>query len=153
MLTGGHVGVHPPGALGVGLFWHMQAECLVGMSDDGITEILKEAGRLRLEQHGQQQIVPIRGRIFANLLEADAKKALPELLLVCCNPNQLGAFTGEVTGFLESLAGRGLLDSPDQVRFHMPILLILPNGVLFESTFNEFQSQLNESVLMDRLPG
>ncbi|MDP6987456.1 MAG: AMP-binding protein, partial [Phycisphaerales bacterium] len=153
MLIGGQLGIHPPGALGVGFFVHMQAECLIGMSGDGITEILKEAGRLRLEQHGQQQIVPIRGRIFANLLEADAKKSLPELLLVCCNPNQLGAFTGEVTGFLESLAGRGLLDSPEQVRAHVPILLILPNGVLFESTFGEFQSQLNEAVLMDRLPG
>ncbi|HJO16434.1 MAG TPA: DUF2889 domain-containing protein, partial [Phycisphaerales bacterium] len=153
MLIGGQVGIHPPGALGVGFFVHMQAECLVGMSGDGITEILKEAGQLRLEQHGQQQIVPLRGRVFANLLEADAKKALPELLLVCCNPNQLGPFTGEVTGFLESLAGRGLLDSPEQVRHHVPILLILPNGVLFESTFNEFRSQLNESVLMDRLPG
>ena len=153
MLIGGQVGIHPPGALGVGFFVHMQAECLVGMSGDGITEILKEAGQLRLEQHGQQQIVPLRGRVFANLLEADAKKALPELLLVCCNPNQLGPFTGEVTGFLENLAGRGLLDSPEQVRHHVPILLILPNGVLFESTFNEFRSQLNESVLMDRLPG
>jgi long-subunit acyl-CoA synthetase (AMP-forming) len=153
VLIDGHLGIHPPGALGVGFFVHMQAECLLGMSGDGITEILKEAGRLRLEQHGQQQIVPLRDRVFANLLEADAKKTLPELLLVCCNPNQLGTFTGEVTGFLESLAGRGLLDSPEQVRLHVPILLILPNGVLFESTFNEFQSQLNESVLMDRLAG
>lgn len=153
MLTGGHLGVHPPGALGVGFFVHMQAECLVGISGDGITEMLKDAGRLRLEQHGQQQIVSIRGRIFANLLETDAKKALPELLLVCCNPNQLATFTGEVTGFLESLAQRGMLDSPEQVRTHLPILLILPNGVLFESTFAEFQSQLNESILMDRLPG
>ncbi|MDP6602483.1 MAG: AMP-binding protein [Phycisphaerales bacterium] len=132
---------------------HTHAECLVGMSRDGITETLKEAGRLRLEHNGQQQIVSIHGRIFANLLEADAKKLLPELLLVCCNPNQLGAFTGEVTSFLENSARRGLLDSPEQVRHHMPILLILPNGVLFESTFSEFQSQLNEAILMERLPG
>ncbi len=153
MLTHGHLGVHPPGALGVGFFWHMNAECLIGMSGDGITEVLKDAGRLRLEEHGQQQVVPIRGRIFANLLEADAKRALPELLLVCCNPNQLSQFTGEVTKFLESLAGRGLLQDPAQVREHMPILLILPNGVLFESALAEFQAQLTESMLMDRLPG
>ncbi len=153
MLIPGHVGVHPPGALGVGFFWHMGAECLIGMNGDGITEILKDVGRIRLEEHGQQQVVPIRGRIFANMLEADAKRLLPELLLVCCNPNQLSKFTGEVTKFLESLADRGMLQDPAQVREHMPILLILPNGVLFESAFSEFQAQLTESMLMDRLPG
>ncbi len=153
MLIDGNVGVHPPGALGVGFFSHMQAECFVGRSGDGITDSIKEVGQLRLEVDGQQQIVPLRGRIFTNLLEADARDALPELLLVCCNPDQLGAFFGEVVGFLENMAGRGLLRSPDRVQHHLPILLILPNGVLFESTFNRFQSQLNESVLLDRLPG
>ncbi|MHC5022868.1 MAG: hypothetical protein ACYTGG_02995, partial [Planctomycetota bacterium] len=153
MLIPGQLGVHPPGSLGVGFFVHAQAECLLGVRDDGITDFLKDAGYMRLEVEGNQRVVPLGGRIYANLLEADAKEALPELLLVCCNPNQLAGFTGEVTRFLEGLAERGRLGSPRDVRDGLPILLILPNGVLFESTVNDFQDQINESILMDRLPG
>ncbi len=41
MLTLGHLGVHPPGALGVAFFVHAKGECLVGQSGDGITEVLE----------------------------------------------------------------------------------------------------------------
>ena len=153
MLITGQLGVHPPGALGVGFFVHARAENLIGRSGDGITEHLKEAGCVSIEDGDEQRVVPLGGRIHANLLEADAKDALPELLLVCCNPNQLAEFTGEMTRFLESLAERGRLSTPRAVREGMPILLILPNGVLFESTVNAFRDQTNESILMDRLPG
>ena len=153
MLMPGQLGVHPPGALGVAFFVHAQAESLVGRHGDGITEHLKDAGCLCLEEEGEQRVVPLGGRIFANLLEADVKDALPELLLVCCNPAQLDGFTGEMTRFLESLAERGRLSSPLAVRRGMPILLILPNGVLFESTVKGFREQINESQLMGRLPG
>jgi long-subunit acyl-CoA synthetase (AMP-forming) len=132
---------------------HARAESLIGMSGDGITELLMDAGCLYLEEQGEPRVVPLGGRVYANLLEADAKDALPELLFVCCNPNQLAGFTGEVTRFLENLAERGQLSSPGDVRDRMSILLILPNGVLFESTVNDFQDQINESILMDRLPG
>jgi long-subunit acyl-CoA synthetase (AMP-forming) len=152
MLISGQLGVHPPGALGVGFFMHARADSLIGTSSDGITEALSEAGCLLLEEQGEQRMVPLRGRIYANLMEADAKGALPELLLVCCNPNQLAGFTGEVTRFLESLAERDLLGSPRAVREVMPIMLVLPNGVLHESAVNDFREQIEESILMDRLP-
>ena len=147
MLISGHLGIHPPGALGIGFFVHARGECIIGMGGDGITETLEEVGCLRLEEAGAERVVPLRGRIYANLLEAEAKGALPELLFVCCNPNQLAAFTGEVTRFLESLAERGRLRGPGDVQASMPILLILPNGVLFESAASDFRDQVNESLL------
>ncbi|NOG53705.1 MAG: AMP-binding protein [Planctomycetes bacterium] len=153
MLNKGELGVHPPGALGVGFFIHATADCFIGRTGDGITEPLKAAGAMRLQQDGKLRTVSLKKRIFTNLLEADALKRLPELLFVCCNPNQLGDFTGELTRFLENLCERGRLQSIDDVRTQVPILLVLPNGILAEQTVQTFTEQLHEALLMDRLPG
>ncbi len=152
MLHDGELGIHPPGALGVGFYVHAQAECFVGRTDDGITDLLKKAGLIHLTDGGQARTIALRGRIFSNLLEADALEHMPELLFVCCNPDQLGALTLEVTRFIENLAERGRLKSVDDIRRAVPILLILPNGILSEQTFNTYEEQLHESLLMGRLP-
>ena len=49
MLQEGELGVHPPGALGVGFFIHAGAESFVGRGGDGITQPLKEVGALKLQ--------------------------------------------------------------------------------------------------------
>jgi len=152
-LRSGELGVHPPGALGVAFFVHAGAERFIGRSGDGITGLLKEAGALKLVDGDALRMVPLRGKIAANLLEADAREQMPELLLVCCNPDQLGDFTAEVVRFLESLAERGRLRSADDVRGNVPILLLPPNGVLFEEALRIFDEQLHASLLMERLPG
>lgn len=153
MLQRGQLGIHPPGALGVAFFVHASADCFIGRGGDGITDSLKEAGTIRLEDHGTFRSVPLADRIFSNLLEADALNRMPEVLFVCCNPNQLGLFTGELTRFLESLAQRGHVRSVDELRQRVPILLIPPNGILAEQTMQTYEEQLRESMLMDRLPG
>jgi long-subunit acyl-CoA synthetase (AMP-forming) len=153
MLSEGQLGVHPPGALGVAFFVHAGAECFIGRGGDGITEPLKKAGALNLDDQGKVRNLSLKDRIFANLLEADARGRLPELLLVCCNPDQLGLFTGELTRFLENLAARGRLRSRADIRSEVPILLVLPNGILWEQTVRTYQEQLQESILMQRLPG
>ena len=153
MLHDGQLGVHPPGALGVAFFIHAGAECFIGRGGDGITQPLKEIGALNLDDHRRLRSIPLRGRIFANLLEADALDHMPELLLVCCNPDQLGLFTKELTRFLENLAERQRLRSKDDILREVPILLILPNGILSERTLNTYDEQLHESILMQRLAG
>ncbi len=153
MLHEGQLGIHPPGALGVGFFVHAQAECFIGRSGDGITEPLKKAGALNILDSGKVRSVSLRNRIFANLLEADALDHMPELLFVCCNPNQLDTLTGEMTRFIENLAERGRLSSADDVARNVPILLVLPNGILSEQIVRTYEEQLHESLLMQRLPG
>jgi long-subunit acyl-CoA synthetase (AMP-forming) len=153
MLHDGELGVHPPGALGVAFFVHAQAECFIGRGGDGITQPLKDLGTLNLDDDGTLRSIPLRGRIFANLLEADALDRMPELLLVCCNPDQLGLLTGELTRFLENLCERERLKSLDDVRREVPILLILPNGILAEQVISTYTEQLHEATLMQRLSG
>lgn len=153
MLHEGELGIQPPGALGVAFFVHANAECFIGRGDDGITQPLKIAGALKLLEGGKQRSVSLEGRIFANLLEADAMNRMPELLFVCCNPNQLALVTHDLTRFLENLAERNRMSSMEDIHRHVPILLILPNGILAEQTVRTYAEQINESMLMGRLPG
>jgi len=153
MLHTGELGIHPPGALGVAFFMHAGAECFIGRGGDGITQPLKKIGGMNLLDDGRRRAIPLEGRIFANLLEADALGRMPELLFVCCNPNQLSLWTEELTRFLENLAERDHLKSLEDIRNRVPILLVLPNGVLMEQTVASYEEQINESLLMQRLPG
>lgn len=153
MTRTGQLGVHPPGALGVAFFVHARAECFVGRGGDGVSDPLKRAGALKLDDHGLLRMVPLRGRIFSNLLEAETQGQLPELLLICCDPNQLAAFTLDLVRFLENLAERGRLRSVEDVRVGVPILLLMPNGILAEQTVATFEEQLRESRVMGRLAG
>ena len=131
---------------------HAGAECFIGLRDDGITQPLKESGALNVDDGGILRSIPLGGRIFANLLEVDALDRMPELLLVCCNPDQLRLFTAEITRYLENLAERGRLGSIEDARREVPILLILPNGILSEQTVETYEEQLHESILLQRLP-
>lgn len=153
MLCEGQIGVHPPGALGVAFFVHARAECFIGRGRRGITQQLMKAGRLLLDDGLRQKSVSLKGRIFANLLEADALDRTPELLLVCCNPDQLVEVTQDLARFLESLCERGRLKSVEDVTRNVPILCVLPNGILAEQMLQVYAEQLNESRLMGRLPG
>jgi len=151
-IRSGELGVHPPGALGVAFFIHSGAERFIGRGGDGVTQGLKELGSLKLLDGGLLRSVPLKDRIFANLLEADARDRMPESLFVCCNPDQLRAWTGEVVRFLENLAERGRLRSVEDVRRNVPIMLVLPNGILADQTVQTYDEQLHSAVLMQRLP-
>lgn len=153
VLSEGKLGVHPPGALGVAFYVHTNADCFVGRHGDGITQTLIDAGSMLLDDHGAVRALSLRGRIFANLLEADAHGVMPELLLVCCNPSQVELFTADLTRFLENLVGRGRLRSVEDVRRSVPILVVLPNGIMAERMHRIYSEQIEQARLLDRLPG
>jgi hypothetical protein len=139
--------------LGVAFFVHAGASAFIGRGGAGITQALKEAGSLKLLDKGTMRTLSLRDRIYANLLEAEARERSPELLLVCCNPDQLVGFTAEIVRFLENLAERGHLRSAGDVGERVPILLLLPNGVLSEQALSQYDEQLQASALLGRLPG
>jgi len=153
MLNRGELGIHPPGALGVGFFVHARAESLIGRAGGGITMTLRELGVLHLLQDGRERFISLKDRVFANFLEAEARDRLPELVLICCNPIQLKLITGELVRFLESLAERQCLRNVSDIHNRVPIFLIMPNGIVVERTVEEYAEQLRESVLLERMPG
>ncbi len=152
MLNRGEIGVHPPGSLGVAFLWHTKAECFIGRGGGGITRQLKAKRSLLIEDNGEVHTLGLKGRIFSNLLEAETLNGVPELQMVCCNPAQLSSATLHVTKFLEHLAEQERLRTPQDVRENLPILLMLPNGIIFEEMMQTFRNQIRESVLPGRLP-
>lgn len=153
MLNPGQLGVHPPGALGVAMFVHAKAECLIGCAGDGITDLLRQQGGFKLEERGEVRTIPLKGRIFCNLLEAEAHHATPEVLIICCNPSQLQTLAADVINFIAAQIERGDIKHLEDVARHVPILLVLPNGILSDQFEQTYRGQLNEAALMDRLPG
>ena len=152
MLAHGKLGIHPPGALGVAFFLHANADCFVGRSGSKSTETLHNNGTLRYLESDVMRTVDVKNRVFSNPLDADARNALPELLFLCSTPNQLSEFTLEIIHYLENLSTRGHMKSVQDIRDHVPIILILPNGICTEQLISDASDQLNESILMGRLP-
>ncbi|VAX41002.1 hypothetical protein MNBD_PLANCTO03-1566, partial [hydrothermal vent metagenome] len=116
------------------------------------TRLLKESRSLFVEERGEVHTLRLEGRIFANLLEAEAIHGVPELQMICCNPGQLGPVTLHITRFLEHLAEQGHLQNADDIRENLPIMLVLPNGIIFEQMMQTFMDQIRESALLGRLP-
>ena len=152
MLATGKLGIHPPGALGVAFYLHANADCFVGRSSSKSTEVLHKNGILRYLEGDVMRTIDIQERVFTNPLDADARGGLPELLLLCSTPDQLSEFTQEITNFLENLSSRGHMKSVQDVRDYVPIILVLPNGICTERMISDASDQLNESILMGRLP-
>ncbi len=152
MLATGKLGIHPPGALGVAFYLHANADCFVGRSGSKSTEVLHKNGILRYLDGDVMRTVDIQDRVFTNPLDADSRGKLPELLFLCSTPDQLAEFTLEIIHYLENLSSRGHMQSVQDVRDYVPIVLILPNGICTERMISEASDQLNESRLMGRLP-
>ncbi|MDP6542292.1 MAG: DUF2889 domain-containing protein, partial [Phycisphaerales bacterium] len=152
MLASGKLGIHPPGALGVAFYLHASADCFVGRSGSRSTELLHKNGILRYLDGDVMRTIDIQDRVFTNPLDADSRGALPELMFLCSTPDQLGEFTLEIIHYLENLSSRGHMQSVQDVRDYVPIILVLPNGICTERMINEASDQLNESRLMGRLP-
>ncbi len=153
MLKKDHLGVHPAGALSIAFFMHANAEYIIGRSGSDSIARLKESKVLRLRDQEDIREIALRRRLFANLLEAEAMNSIPEVILVACNPGQVDLFTQDVTRFVENLVSRGKIRDANDVEHHIPIMLVLPNGIVAEQVMDTFADQLNESKLLGRLPG
>src|SRR5258708_5930619 len=95
-LREGTVGILPAGALGVSLFYHLTGEL---RRNDGRVyfieprgsksgEMLRGVKSLQVERNGKVEIVPAAGILKPDLLECESRGELPEVLLICPNPDQ-----------------------------------------------------------------
>jgi hypothetical protein len=149
------VGILPAGALGVSLFHHLTG---------GTTRI--DGGVFFLERAGSQSAAALRHsgglsiavppglrRVPAGLLHGDLLKvfedaALPEVLLLCPNPDQLPLILDSVVPLLERMSERGELVPG----FLFPALVLASNGIYYQRLRQQFIERLEESTLLGRLP-
>src|SRR5215213_7296266 len=93
----GTIGILPAGALGVSLFYHLTNELknndgkvfFVERSGSNSTAEIKERGSLTIEGRTQRQLISMAELLRGNLLQQFESATLPEVLLLCPNPDQL----------------------------------------------------------------
>ena len=153
----GTIGISPPGALGVSLFYHLTHQlarvdgsvCFFERAGSTSAESLREQGRILIADARQVHEVPTAHLLKPDLLASYDAGWLPEILLICPNPDQLlGVITTGVE-LLERIHERGELQGDSMP---MPVIVLSSNGIYFQRLRQIFLEKLEEATLLGRLP-
>ena len=155
--TIGSVGIVPPGALGVSFFYHLTSRLthldgrvfFVGRPGSISARELQEGMGLRIADTHGIHTVKLENLLNTGLLAGDSTAPLPELLMVCPNPNQILPTLLPCIQLLEKSHQVGRL-APDELPF--PTVVLCSNGIYFQRIRQVFIEALEESTLMGRLP-
>ncbi|HXG47394.1 MAG TPA: hypothetical protein VNO52_07215 [Methylomirabilota bacterium] len=153
----GTVGILPPGALGVAFYYHLTG----GLShDDGdvfflerpgsvSAKPLREGGELVISAGDHVHRLPARERIRGGVLECHRTHTLPEILLVCPNPDQLLGIITVCVELLERVFEEGGLWGG---ALPIPIVVLSSNGIYFQRLRQIYIEKIEEATLLGRLP-
>ena len=156
-LQPGAIGILPAGALGVSLYYHLtqrlerldESVCFLERPGSKSTTQLRAAGRIRIEAAGQTRDVPLakcfRGEPVSNWREG----TLPEVLLICTNPDQLLEAVNLCVELLVAIAHEGRLVADD---LPFPAVVLCANGIYHQRVRQVFVEKLEEATLYGRLP-
>jgi len=153
----GRVGILPAGALGVSFFYHLTRQA---RQIDGEVYFLERAGSASakaLRQRGEILIagdeglhpVPTAGILKPDLVASYEENSLPDVLLICPNPDQLTGAMGNLVELLERIHHKGRLNAAG---LPFPLVVLCSNGIYYQRLRLWFVEKLEESVLFGRLP-
>jgi len=151
------VGILPAGALGMSFFYHLTRQLqqidrkvfFVERKGSKSAQALRAQGEFRIADKGGIHHVDAKGSLKADLQTCFVSGWLPEILLVCTNPDQLNDFIANLVELLEGLHQAGQLSAD---KLPMPIIVLCSNGIYFQRLRSIFLEKLEESVLFGRLP-
>lgn len=153
----GTVGIVPAGALGVAFYFHLTRE--LREVDDRVFFMervgsasgaaLRQRGALRIAQGGEVREVSHPAMWAPDLLRCADRGELPEVLLVCTQPDQLLGGVTNVVLLLERLHDAGTLDREVS---QLPSFVLCSNGIYFQRVRQFLIEKLEESTLLGRLP-
>ena len=151
----GTVGILPAGALGVAFFYHLTAELaradgrvfFVQRTGSASGEALRSGGVLQVA--AREGVISLRNREIwrPDLLACFADGFLPEVLLLCTQPDQILQVLNSCVRLVEQAHEKGL-DPVDQ----LPLLVLCSNGIYFQRVRQFFIEKLEDATLMGRLP-
>lgn len=157
LIRHGTVGIVPAGALGVAFYFHLTHE--LREVDDRVFFMdrvgsasgaaLRARGGLRIAKDGEIREVSHPAMWAPDLLQSAARGVLPEVLLVCTQPDQLLGGVTNVVRLIESLHESGALDSEVS---ELPSFVLCSNGIYFQRVRQFLIEKLEESTLLGRLP-
>ena len=145
----GCVGILPAGALGVAFFHHLTGE--LARLDGSVSFLEREgsarhhAGTLRI---GDATIETLRVS-RPDLLACFEAGWLPEIVLVCTQPDQLLGMMKTIVRLIERAHSAGALD--DAVS-ELPAFVLCSNGIYFQRVRQYFIELIEEAITFGRLP-
>jgi hypothetical protein len=153
----GTIGIVPAGALGVAFYFHLNRElremdgrvAFLDRRGSSTSAALRAAGRLRIAREGE--VIDVAGAAMwrPDLLACAEEGELPEVLLVCIQPDQLLPAINVVVRLVEWLHEHGALDDGAT---QLPAVVLCSNGIYFQRVRQFFLEKLEESTLLGRLP-
>jgi hypothetical protein len=151
------VGILPIGALGVAFYHHLTARArqppanVVFLSRHAAAESerWREESSISIETPVGRRDLPLAGRLAGSLPLAAASGKLPEIVLVCTNPDQLFDVVADFVAVVEHEHRAGRLLAGTAM---LPLLVLCANGIYFQRLRRSFIELLEESTLLGRLP-
>jgi hypothetical protein len=151
------IGILPAGALGVSLFHHLtrgstQLEGdVVFLERPGShsSEAFRAGGVIRIQTDAGMKTLPCDKLMFPSPTTCFTDGLLPEILLVCTNPDQLLGIVTHCVQLLEAIANAGALSSSS---LPFPAVVLCSNGIYHQRIRQLFVEKLEEATLYGRLP-
>jgi hypothetical protein len=156
-LKGGTIGILPAGALGVSFFYHLTRRLMaldgavrfVERKGSKSSEALKKSGGIRIADRAGIHEIPLPAVLHSDLLNCYERDDLPEIILVCPNPDQLLGVITSCVELLERIYERGQLET---ALLPFPKVILSSNGIYFQRIRQLFIEKLEEATLLGRLP-
>ncbi len=151
------VGILPVGALGAAFFFHLTGGlrasdgrvCFLERSGSPSAAMLREGGTLLIADGETPRALAAADICRPDLLWCGKANALPEVLLVCTQPDQLLPIISDYVALLEQLhAAHGL----ETALSRLPLLVLCSNGIYHERVRRFLVELLEEAMLYGRLP-
>ena len=156
-LAKGHIGILSAGALGVSFFSHLTHQLQNLDHQVYFLERKNSRSGLALRKKGEIIIVtPQMRRSFStdiwlksDFISCYQSGFLPELILVCTNPDQLLEIITNIIDLLILIYNREGLDN---LCHFLPLFVICSNGIYFQRFRQIFIEKLEEATLFGHLP-
>ncbi|HAV61760.1 MAG TPA: hypothetical protein DCY13_05285 [Verrucomicrobiales bacterium] len=110
---------------------------------------LRSAGELRIEYEGAQHRVALASCLRGDPVTSFREGRLPEVLLVCTNPDQLLDIVSVCVELLEAIEAAGQLRAGG---LPFPAVVLCANGIYHQRVRQVFVEKLEEATLFGRLP-
>lgn len=151
------VGILPAGALGVSFFYHLtnqltQVDDLVYFLErrnSGSSQFLKTTGEIAIATSETIKYFPTAKILKPDLLRCYQLGFLPEIVLICPNPDQLLSIISTTVELLILVSEQGELSQPE---LPFPYLVLSSNGIYFQRFRQIFIEKIEEATLFGRLP-
>lgn len=156
-LNKGNIGVLPAGALGVSFFYHLTAKLkqvdnsvyLLERQGSKSAKALRKNGKIDIDTPQGIKSLSTEEILKPDLLTCYRSGFLPEVVLICPNPDQLLDTITTIVELLILVYEQGQLSSPNE---SLPLFVLASNGIYFQRFRQIFIEKIEEATLFARLP-